>query len=361
MRHCEPFSSLRRLGPLALLFALAVLAPGGGESSAAPTGAAGEPVEHLLVLQAGGDLKVFGLPERTLLATIPLGGHPARLAATPDGRKAFVSDPDNRRIRVIDLRGSKVTRTIRAEGIDRPGDLRVTPDGRSLLVASPDGNRLLLIDARREVVLRSVTTTQKGTHTLTLAKGGRRALLTNRLSGSVSIVDLPALKILRHLKVGPGPEGIAVSPNGRWAILGLPQAGQVALLDLGTQQVLGRLPAGSTPLAMEFTPNSFNALVVNRDSDDVSVLDVLGRRLRKTLPVGRRPTDVALNKAGTRAYVCNSGSGTVSVLHLPGLEVGETITIGERPLAVAVVTAPGAAASPPPSHTTRDRASGGAP
>ncbi len=293
---------------------------------------------RLLVLNKhDNNLMVLDVPSYRLLATVAVGEEPHEVAATPDGRKAYVANARGRSISVVDLRGYKVARMIRSESLSFPHGLQVTPDGRHLLVTSEGSGRLFLIDAARDVILRSVTTSQKRAHMVAILRGGRRAYVANVASDSLTVLALPDLRIVRNLKVGSGPEGIAASPNGRWIVTALQGTDQVAIVDAGSHEVMARLPTGRTPIRVAITPNSFTALVANRTSDDVSIIDLLGRRVKTTVRVGKRPGGLVTDARGSRAYVCNNGSNSVSVISVSGSQVMSQIPVGAEPDGVAFV------------------------
>jgi YVTN family beta-propeller protein len=293
---------------------------------------------RLLVLSKGEDsLMVLDVPSYKRLAIIPVGKEPHEVVATPDGRKAYVSNARDKTVSVVDLAALRVARTLRSDRFDSPHGLAMTSDGRYLLLTSEGSRRLFLIDAARDVVLRSVTTTQARAHMVVVLKGGKKAFVANVDSDSVTLVRLPDLRIVKHVPVGDGPEGIAATPNGKWVLTALQKTDQIAILDAGSGAVLARMPTGQTPIRLAVTPNSFTALVTNRASNDVTVLDVLARRVKTTVPVGRRPGGVTTDASGSRAYVCNSDSNTVSVISIPGFEVAQTIPVGAQPDGIAFV------------------------
>src|SRR6266571_2508546 len=152
---------------------------------------------RLLVLNKGEDsLMVLDVPSYRRLATIPVGKEPHEVAATPDGRKAYVSNVRDKTISVVDLSGLRVARTLRSEHFDFPHGLATTPDGRYLLLTSEGSRRFFLIDAARDVILRSVTTTQARSHMVVVLEGGRRAFAANVDSDSVTLLRLPELRIV---------------------------------------------------------------------------------------------------------------------------------------------------------------------
>jgi YVTN family beta-propeller protein len=311
----------------------------GGGAGVAREGLSGLPSEgRLLVLNKHDDtLMVFDEPSHRLLATIKVGQEPHEVVATPDGRKAYVSNLKARSVSIVDLGTFKVVRTLRSETLDVPHGLAFTPDGRRLLLTSEGSRRLFLIDAARDVVQRSLTTNQARAHMVAMGQGGKRAFVANVGSNSITVLKLPELRVARHIKVGAGPEGIAATPNGRWVLVALQGTDQVAIVDAGDGQVLGRLPTGRTPIRIAVVPRSSLALVSNRGSNDVTILDILERRVKTTVRVGDHPGGLTTNARGTRAYVCNNGSNSVSVVSLPGFEVTDEIAVGAHPDGIAFV------------------------
>jgi len=330
--------SERRLRRAGVLLAALFVLPGIAGSVARAQEPEPLPEGRLLVLsKAENSLLVLEVPSYKRLAVIPVGSEPHEVVATPDGRKAYVSNVRDKTLSVVDLDSLKVARTVRSDRLDSPHGLAVTPDGRHLLVTSEGSHRFFLIDVARDVVLRSITTNQARDHMVVILDGGRKAFAANVDSDTVTLLKLPELRILRHIPVGDGPEGIDVTSNGKWVLVALQRTDQVAILDAGSGAVLARLPTGRTPIRIAVTPNSFTALVTNRASNDVTVLDVLARRVKKTVGVGGRPGGVTTNATGSRAYVCNGDSNTVSVISLPGFEVTDTLPVGAQPDGIAFV------------------------
>jgi YVTN family beta-propeller protein len=331
----------------AAVLSLALAAGGPGARAQGPEG---RPEGRLLVANGRDNtLMVFEVPSHRRVAVIPVGEGPTEVAVAPGGRKAYVANTRAGSVSIVDLAALKVARTLRSNNLDAPGGLDLSPDGRRLLLSSDGNRRLFMIDALRDTVLRSVTTTQKGVGTVAFAPDGKRALVSNPLSDSLTVVRAPDLRIARHVRMGDTPTGLAATPNGRFVLAALEKADQVAILDASSLQVLARLPAGRAPARVAVTPNGFTAAVANRGSDDLTLIDLLARRVKSTVRVGRRPGGLAMHPGGTRVYVANSGGDSVSVVSITGGEVAATIPVGAEPRGIAFVPA----ASPAPAAKGR--------
>src|SRR5437867_11100953 len=232
-------------------------------SAVASAQAPDQPTEGrlLVVNRHDNTLMIFDVPSYALRATISVGREPHEVVATPDGRKAYVTNARDKTVSVVDLDRTRVVRTLRPETLDAPNGLAMTPDGKHLILTSEGTRRFFLVDVSRDVVLRSLTTTQARAHMVVVPREGSRAYAANVGSDSVTILKIPDLRIVRNVPVGDGPEGIAATSNGRWILVALQGVDQVAILDAGNGAVLARLPTGRTPIRIALTPNPFTALV----------------------------------------------------------------------------------------------------
>jgi DNA-binding beta-propeller fold protein YncE len=81
----------------------------------------------------------------------------------------------------------------------------------------------------------------------------KRALVTNTIEGSVSVIDLTAAKpavVGQPISVGVEPRGIAITPNGKFAFVANFTIGQVTVINLDTLAVVGSVKTGGNPQAI---------------------------------------------------------------------------------------------------------------
>ena len=81
----------------------------------------GDTEGRLLVLNKHDDtLMVFEVPSNRRLATIKVGREQHEVAATPDGRKAYVANARGGTVSVVDLKTYEVARTLRSQNFAFP-------------------------------------------------------------------------------------------------------------------------------------------------------------------------------------------------------------------------------------------------
>jgi YVTN family beta-propeller protein len=89
--------------------------------------------------------------------------------------------------------------------------------------------------------------TGRGAHTMFLTHDGKLLYATNRIDGTITVIDPVTLKVLRSIHMPGGPDDLDFAPDGKiWAALRFAQS--VAIYDpaTGTSEriAVGRSPHG---------------------------------------------------------------------------------------------------------------------
>lgn len=136
----------------------------GDDPEAAVLASAGEGLAHLVVSPDAGrlyvsaalsnELLVVDLHAGGLIARIPVGNTPWRVAVTPDGGTVFVGNLGANSVSVVDAAGLTEERTITGNGLAEPDGMALSADGRMLYVANRNAGgayrgRILLNDNER--------------------------------------------------------------------------------------------------------------------------------------------------------------------------------------------------------------------
>jgi DNA-binding beta-propeller fold protein YncE len=134
---------------------------------------------------------------------------------------------------------------------------------------------------------------------LVLLDGGRLALTANTTADTVSLVDLPAGKVVQEIAVGRTPVAVAVAPDGKRLAVSNWASHTVSLLRMDD----GRLAhdreffVGALPRGLTFAPDGACLYVALSGADEVVTLNLAGKVSRRW-PAPREPRHLVLSNDG---------------------------------------------------------------
>lgn len=178
----------------------------------------------------------------TLAKRFRVGSMPSHLSYTPDSRTVFSSMQDSGTLAAIDL--ETMTHRWTAPVGKTPAGV-MWHDG-VVLVAIMGSDHVAVVDPAKGRVIRRILT-DKGAHNLFLTPDRREIYVTNRVAGSLTVLDAKTLGFKRRIAMPGGPDDLCFAPDGRlWIALRF--ASKVAILDPVTGKLdhieVGRSPHG---------------------------------------------------------------------------------------------------------------------
>jgi DNA-binding beta-propeller fold protein YncE len=141
---------------------------------------------------------------------IPVSAGDEGFDVSPDGRELWTAASQDGIIWIIDIASKKVTDKFDA-GVQGANRLKFTPDGKRVLVTSLGKGDLFIFDAVTHKELKRVGI-GNGAAGILIDGDGSKAYLGCTRDNYVAIVDLNSYKVIGHLDVGGGPDGLA------WAV-----------------------------------------------------------------------------------------------------------------------------------------------
>ena len=271
------------------------------------------------------------------VAQIPTGEGPHEIAASDDGKLAFVANygartPGNT-ISVIDLVGQKEARRADLGALRRPHGITFV-DGKVWFTA--EENKLI---ARYEPAANQLDWLlgigQNRTHMLVFSKDRTQLFTSNIQSDSITLLQRgsdPYSWIATNIAVGKGPEGGDVSPDGREFWAANSGDGTVSIIDVAAKKVVQTLDIHTKRSnRLKFTPDGKLALISDLSGNELVILDAASRKEIKRMNLGRNPEGILMVPDGSRAYVAVAGEKNVAVLDLKSLEVTARIATGNGP------------------------------
>jgi DNA-binding beta-propeller fold protein YncE len=178
------------------------------------TGVWAVPSHHQVYVSAAGAHEVAIIDDRTLKVVARVGGIPDGIAYAPEADKVFVSDESGGADVVIDPNTGKKRSTIELGG--EAGNTHYDSVSHCVLVAVQSRNQLVAIDPMSErVVQRYDLPGSDGPHGFTLDEPGRLAFVSSEGNGTLEVLDLRTMKVLKALKVPDDPDVLAWDPSWR--------------------------------------------------------------------------------------------------------------------------------------------------
>ena len=267
------------------------------------------------------------------------GVEPERVAFTPDGLKAYVTNSSSHTVSVIDTQSGAQLKSI-ALPESNPANLAVSPDGSKVYVLNGGSSSIFIIDTKTDGLGKpSTVQNYTGTYPYGIAfnpaKGSKLAYVTNNdAAASVSVIDTSAdsqTGTVTGYAGDQGAHGVAFAPDGKTAYVAT--AKSVVAIDVasGAQQQPITGYSGITPLNIAFTPDGGKAYVTNQNSQSVSVIDTQTNTQTGVVGkfTGSFPAVVAVTPDGATAYVTCYGTGTVSVIDVKSDTQTATVNLGE--------------------------------
>jgi DNA-binding beta-propeller fold protein YncE len=168
-----------------------------------------------------------------------------------DGRTAVFTCEFAGRVVVVDVASHRVLRVVNMPIRHThmgPQDIKLAPDGSVYYVADSDGNGLWVLNGQATRVLRFIPTGM-GAHGLYLSRDATRLYVTNRMEGSVSVLNAytGSIETKWRMPGGGSPDMGNVTADGSQLWLSGRYNGVVYVLSTKDGSLLARIPVGAGP------------------------------------------------------------------------------------------------------------------
>jgi YVTN family beta-propeller protein len=325
------------------------------------------PRSTLLVLSKDdGTLAIVDPSTLKVLAKVPVGTNPHEVTASPDGRRAYVSNYANgsqNTITVVDLESRARLTTINLGPLYGPHGLTYV-NGHPWFTAERE-KLIGRLDPETNKVDWELGTGQTGTHLLWVSRDAHHIVTVNAGSSTLSLIQQHPVVSAEEAKkvpyskyggqttrgtngppaadwdesvvfIGGHPEAFDVlhdasgNPTMVWA--GKYDDGTIAVVDFATKKVVDTIQVNApTVLRMRFTPDGRLAIVATDTGHDVVIVDVASRKVIKRIPIGTGGGGIAVSPDGGRAFVSISPGNYVAVIDLKKLALIGKINAGSDP------------------------------
>ena len=299
------------------------------------------PGSLLLVLnKSDATLSMIEPVSGTTTATVPTGASPHEVTTSGDGRFAIATNYGGNSLSVIDIAARKELQRVVLPDLRQPHGIATV--GQSVVFTAEGNQSIAGYDPATNRVTWRLALGQRGTHMVTASRDGQTLFASNIDSNTITIVERgPGGGRPSHVPVGPGPEGLDLSPDGRELWTAHVGDGGVSIIDVRAKKVTHTIDARTKRSnRLKFTRDGRLALISDLDAGDVVVIDARTRAVVKRVRVGLMPEGILVPPAGDRVYVAVTGENCVAALDVHTLTVVQRIATGRGPDGMAWVPAP---------------------
>jgi YVTN family beta-propeller protein len=261
--------------------------------------------------EPGRTLTLIDLEKRAAVATIelPEGARPHGLKALSDGR-LLVTAEGLKELLIVDPKARRVAARVPTER-EISHMVAASADGKRAYVASIGSGSVTVVDLAEAKKIKDIPTGE-GAEGIAITPDGREVWVVNRAADTVSIVDTKTLEVAATVKVPQFPIRVKITPDGKRALVSCARSGDVAVIDTASRREIKRIAIdreavpGSearlfstqfgkspTPVGLLIAPDGKRAWVASTNADVVSVLDLVSLALVGRITAGKEPDGLA--------------------------------------------------------------------
>lgn len=228
---------------------------------------------------------------------------------------------------VFDLASRKRLPDIDLAPFVAPHTLRLAPDGL-IYITCENSAVVAIVDPKTDKVIGSIGSGSTNAHRLCISEDGTRIYTDNEEDADISVIDLPARKLLGKVKVPQPIAGIAVSKDGRTVVTVSDTAPSLYVIDTQKGEFVREVTLEGVPKPAQiarYSPDGTLLCVTSLNSDMVSVMKADFTQ-QSAIKIGHQPMDMCFH--GDELFVGCQGDGSMHVVDLVARRVKQTFAAG---------------------------------
>ena len=162
-------------------------------------------------------------------------------------------------------------------------------------------------------------------------------LVSNWCSYDIKVISVASQKLVKTIKIGRYPRGIAVSSDSKSAYVAEMGGSRIHVIDLEDFSV-SYIPIGSNPRAIVLSPDNSMMYVTMNLSGKVSSWNLVTKKAGKSVKTGNAARSLAISSDGTALFVVNFVSDTISKVRTSDMKVLQTIKACNEPIGITYDT-----------------------
>jgi len=277
---------------------------------------------------------------------------PQHVVPSWDLKQLWVAQDLGDQLTLIDPATGKEGETI---AVDDPYNMYYTPDGKYAIVMAEREKRLDFRDAQTMKVVNRVPVNCAGVNHADFTPDGRTMIATCEFSSELIKVDVPAQKVLAHLKLSPAhsmPQDCRISPDGKVFFVANMDADGVHVIEPNSFKQIAFIHTGKGAHGLYFSRDAKSLYVSNRgepvrpkgsNEGSISVIDVATRKIKAEWPIpgGGSPDMGGVSVDGKYLWLSGRYDSEVYVFDTSNGSLKARIKVGREPHGLCVYPQPG--------------------
>ncbi len=267
---------------------------------------------------------------------------PQHVVPSWDLKKLWVAQDLGDQLTMIDPATGKQGETIH---VDDPYNMYYTPDGKYAIVMAERMKRIDFRDAQTMQVVNKVPVNCDGVNHADFSPDGRYMLATCEFSSEMIKVDIPAQKVLAHLRLEPKgmPQDCRIAPDGKVFYVANMDSNGVHVIDGESFKQVDFIPTGKGAHGLYFSRDSKYLYVSNRGEGSVSLIDLGTRKVatKWKIPGGGSPDMGGVSNDGKTLWLSGRYNSEIYAFDTSNGSLRARIKVGDGPHGLCVYPQPG--------------------
>ena len=159
-------------------------------------------------------------------------------------------------------------------------------------------------------------------------------LVANWCSYTVSIISVEKNKVVKTVKIGRYPRGIAINNDSTKAYVAEMGGNRIHVINL-QDFTTSFIPIGSNPRAIVLSPDNTTMYVTMNLSGRVASWNLVTNTAGKSVRTGEAARSLAISNDGSALYVVNYKSDTMSRVRTSDMKVTQNIKVCNEPIGIS--------------------------
>ena len=228
---------------------------------------------------------------------------------------------------VIDLLKRKVVFDIDLRPLSAPHTVRLGADGL-IYVTCENSAKVAVVDPKRNKVVDTIDSGSTNAHRLCISNDGRRLYTDNEEDATVSVIDVPARKLLGKINTPQAIAGVGISGDGKTVIAVSDEQPVIFMIDAAAGKVTDevKLDGAEKPAQIvRYSPDDRLIVVSNLNSNLLHIIDKRSGA-QSAIPLGSQPMDFAFRD--DEIVIGCQGDGSMHVIDVAARRVTKSFQAG---------------------------------